>query len=81
MSDEQVPGQISMFDFLQPEKRRPCDYRFRRYIGQRVGLRAKEGVFRITAIFQYYTHVVDDHGKTWIGTPYDIWPVNEEEKE
>ena len=80
MSKGQIPGQMSIFDFIdRPAKRRPCDYRFHRYLGQKVYLRGREGVFRVRAIFQYYTHVVDGHGEPWIGTPYDIWPVNEKE--
>lgn len=76
-----MQGQMSLFDIHpKDEKPRPCDYKFKRYIGQKVrysGNAADQGkcIHVITAFEQYYT-VLDDG--EWIGTPYNIYPVEEE---
>lgn len=64
-----MTGQLSIFD-LPKQKKRPCDYGFQRYIGQRVYTR-KQGIRTIEGIAPYYTYLSGD----LIGTPYDIWPV------
>lgn len=66
-----MDGQLSIFDIKEPE--RPCDYHFKRYIGQKVHTRY-HGVRKITEIFPYYTYLSGG----LVGTPYDIWPVKEE---
>lgn len=73
-------GQLSIFD-LPKEKPRPCDYRWQRYIGQKVGLCC--GVTgKITQIEPYYTIILarDTDGvmREFAGTPTTCWPVEEE---
>lgn len=71
-------GQITIFDIpADPHKRRPCEYSFKRYAGQRVcvgnyGEEPKQG--KITKIEPYYTHVTTDSGKLIVGTPTNTWP-------
>lgn len=70
-------GQMNIFD--TGKAIRPCDYSFKRYIGQRVkfktyGHRISQ-IGRITAIDKYYTFVKLENGKTIIGTPTTIIPV------
>ena len=67
-------GQITIFD--TNEKTRPCDYRFKRYIGQMVRVHGGK-VGRITGIDKYYTYVKIEPGKTVIGTPHDMIPIEE----
>ena len=68
-----VNGQLTMFD--TPEKmERPCDYSFRRYIGQKVRRWRTGEVLRITEIKPYYTYLDDGS----VGTPYDICEIQEE---
>lgn len=69
----EVTGQITMFDM---QTGRPCDYRFTRYIGQRVRRWRTGEIRRITEIFPYYTYLDDGT----VGTPYDICPAEEEGK-
>jgi len=75
MSDE-LYGQMSFFD-LNTEELKGARYTFKRYMGQSV--RHKCGASgKITKIEQYYTTFVDERGKEYIGTPYDLAPLNPE---
>lgn len=72
----QVPGQISIFDVLPKSRpKRPCEYGFARYIGQRVmgwhgyDGRAITGILKITEIKPYYTIAVDENGEEYALTP------------
>ena len=69
-------GQYSLFDY-QSQKHRPCDYRFKRYIGQKVHIRDYIG--EITEIESYYTTIyVEGHGE-FVGTPTTMYPVERED--
>ena len=76
-----MEGQYSIFDcHSKTEKLRPCDYRFRRYIGQKVKFNPyccsiDDKVHTVTGIEQYYT-IVDE---ILVGTPTTIYPVREED--
>ena len=74
MTAAQIKGQLTMFD-IHPadQKLRPCDYRFQRYIGQKVQMRGGH-IGYITDIFPYYTYV-QCGDQNLVGTPYDIAPV------
>lgn len=80
-----IPGQMTIFDMVPRKERRPCDYRFKRYIGQRVRFYRWpgewSGVYRITAIFPYYTYVKNWKGEELVGTPTTIGPVDKSEYE
>lgn len=73
-----INGQLSLYDYLtDQENLRPCDYSFKRYIGQKVGIGyagypTKIGV--ITDIEPYYT-IVDAGDRYMIGTPTNMWPI------
>lgn len=75
-------GQLTIFD--NPDnKKRPCEYSFRRYIGQEVvfitgweklkGMKPK-AYGRIIRIEPYYTFVKTTGGKELVGTPGTIYP-------
>lgn len=72
--------QLNLFD--NDPKGRPCDYRFMRYIGQRVMLtrgagktaRPLEGT--ITNIMPYYTYIKTAEGEL-VGTPTNVTPMEE----
>lgn len=67
-------GQFSIFDL--DDKKRPCDYRFQRYIGQRVELlHGIKGA--IINIQRYYTEVLGDDGRLYAGTPSTCCPEEE----
>lgn len=74
-------GQLSIYDHPEDDNLRPCDYRFRRSIGQRVILGTKwdkeqrRGV--IVDIDRYYTTVKGDDGKLYAGTPTNTRPEKE----
>ena len=73
--DEQLPGQLSVFDLLADEK--PCHYNFQRYIGQEV--RFDDGkIGTITKIEPYYTEIATEDGEQLVGTPTTIGPVKME---
>lgn len=78
---DQIPGQMTIFDFLKPEKRRPCDYRFHRYLGQKVrfnhGRDILPGIYTVKEIEKYYTIVIDEGGRELAGTPTTIFPVDD----
>lgn len=70
-------GQYSIWDY-QSKKKRPCDYRFERYIGQKVWLSITSGKFvgEIVEIEAYYTIVkVKGHYSLYAGTPTTIYPI------
>ena len=71
---EELNGQLSMFDMPEAERKRPCDYSFRRYIGQEVRRWRTGEILRITQIKPYYTYLDDGS----VGTPYDICALQEE---
>jgi len=72
-------GQLSLFDIQTGnEKRKPYEYDFFRYIGQKVELWREGKVGIITKIEPYYTDVLVDD-EEFIGTPTTICPVNKEE--
>lgn len=71
-------GQYTIWDIHDGPKRKPCEYSFPRYIGQKVvfwrdGL---QGV--ITEIGPYYTTVKVGR-EEYAGTPTTIAPVKEDE--
>ena len=69
--------QFSVFDMDIETDPRPCRYNFRRYIGQKV--RTDHGICTITRINgPYYTDIRSEKGERLVGTPYDIWPIEEE---
>lgn len=72
-------GQYSIFD-IQPERKRPCDYPFKRYIGQKVVLYVTSGVYKgvVEEIETYYT-VVKCKGCHMVGTPSTMAPADKEE--
>ena len=69
-----IPGQLTIFD-LSNEPPRPCDYKFKRYIGQpvEVYIHGKPIRAKITGIEKYYTEL--DVG--YVGTPYNLHPVED----
>lgn len=72
-----MEGQLSLYD-LHNEKLRPCDYRFQRWIGQRVGVNATSGKYtgRIVSIEKYYTIIQEDKtGRHIAGTPTNTYPI------
>jgi len=68
-----MTGQLTVFD-LNNGPKRPCDYSFKRYVGQKVHTR-NHGIRTITEIKQYYTYLSGNI----VGTPTTIWPVEDEE--
>ena len=73
-----MDGQYSMFDIHDETKpRRPCEYSFQRYIGQRV--RLSNGITgKIAEINPYYTDVLGEDGNQYVGTPTTTAPIEEE---
>ena len=72
-------GQMSIFDIGRPDgSRKPCDYSFQRYIGQKVvgwhgyNNRASTPALTITKIEPYYTIAVDKKGREYALTPTTI---------
>lgn len=76
-TDEQIEGQLSVFDILENEaKPKPCEYSFKRSIGQRVKLtNGKTG--KITKIEPYYTTVETDDGYICAGSPTTMAPYED----
>lgn len=70
MKRYECKGQLSIFDLEDPQPK-PCQYRFARYIGQKVVLHVTSGKVEgtIKEIEPYYTTVVDKNGQEWVGTP------------
>ena len=76
-----MSAQLNIFDAVN--EGRPCEYRFQRYIGQRVyislggGYTQREIKGTITAIKPYYTYVKTAVGEL-AGTPYNVRPTEDE---
>ena len=73
-----MDGQMTIFDLQKSEKLRPCDYRFQRYFGQRVGVNCTSGkrTGRIVEIEHYYTIIREDRtGQLIAGTPTNTYPL------
>jgi hypothetical protein len=71
-------GQYSLFDYCNdPKDLKPCEYSFKRYIGQKVygdfTASRKEGI--IVKIEQYYTIIDVGGGRLMAGSPHNIWPI------
>ena len=79
MKNEDMTGQYNFYDLDIDQDRRPCRYKFRRYIGQKV--KTLHGVGVITKIEQYYTVFRLEDGRTLCGTPHDLTPLDENERE
>lgn len=72
-------GQLSIFDCINDGK--PCRYRFKRYIGQKVRIMfgAYPGTVKvgtITGIDEYYS-TVKIGGREFVGTPYNLSEVED----
>ena len=84
-TEEANMDQLTLFDidpgFGDGTGGRPCDYRFKRSIGQKVRIMIgpfadqnfKTGV--ITKIEPYFTKVLTAGGREYAGTPYSLSPV------
>lgn len=73
---KQTQGQYSIFDIYPPgHKRKPCEYSFKRYIGQQVKVYCSRGdtIGRIKEIDKYYTIVQTKAGEI-VGTPTNTSP-------
>lgn len=68
-----MEGQYSLFDNAPIRKRKPGEYSFHRYIGQKVSSFGKKHT--IVDIDTYYTFFEDRTG----GTPHDTFPVDPKE--
>lgn len=81
MSKQPCYGQLTMFDYAQ--ERRPCKYKFRRYIGQTVHLIGVMGgdnvIGTVHMIEPYYTIVKTKGGLLMCGTPYNTAPDDKED--
>ena len=74
-----VIKQYTIYDMDIETDRRPCRYRFHRYIGQKVHTN-RHGICTIVGISgAYHTDIRDEKGQLLVGTPYDLWPVEEDE--
>ena len=69
-----MEGQYSLFDNAPIRKRKPGEYSFHRYIGQKVSSFGK--IHTIVGIDTYYTFFEDRTG----GTPHDTLPVDPKER-
>ena len=75
-----VDGQLTIFD-LYVGKKRPCDYRFKRYIGQTVAVHTwhdgmrKVWIGTVKRIEPYYT-IVNIGGEEIVGTPTNTSEVH-----
>lgn len=76
---KQMEGQLSIFDIhLAGRDRKPCEYSFQRFIGQRVMwgyymTDKKPG--NIIEIEPYYTIIRTDNGEILVGTPQSVKPM------
>lgn len=68
-----MEGQYSLFDNAPIRKRKPGEYSFHRYIGQKVSSFGK--THTIVDIDTYYTFFEDRTG----GTPHDTLPIDPKE--
>lgn len=69
-----MQGQYTIEGLAPRKKRRPCEYSFPRYIGQRV---RDNGEHIIAEIKPYYTIYTDG----MVGTPHSMVPADPEERE
>ena len=67
--------QINIFGVAPLKKRKPCEYSFARYEGQRV--RDHHGEHIIAKVEEFYTIYTDGT----VGTPHNMSPVDESERE
>lgn len=73
MAAGQTMNQYTLFDINQ-KKEKPCDYSFKRYIGQKVA--DHRGIHEISEVHEFYTYYTDGT----CGTPHDMYPVDPEER-
>ena len=77
-----MTGQLTVFDIGTEADRRPCRYRFKRYVGQKVRMMfgAYPGIVRVGRIREisdsYYT-IVRIGNRDFVGTPYNLSPADE----
>lgn len=80
-----MTGQLSIFDIHLPKSTKsPCDYDWKRYIGQKVYVCVTSGDYIgvITEIAPYYTTIeVEELDCLLAGTPTTCYPVDEREVE
>lgn len=80
-----MKGQLSLFDIPQEKgKRKPCEYGFKRYLGQKVHISISDGDFigEVIKIESYYTLIkIKDYPHILVGTPTTFGPVNKAEWE
>lgn len=84
MNNQPCVGQLTIFEYYaNREDRRPCDYKFRRYIGQTVhliGVMCGDDVIgKVHMIDPYYTIVKLKGGLLMCGTPYNTAPDDKED--
>lgn len=79
-------GQIELWDYLGIDKRafgvklKPWEYRWKRYIGQKLvlGTGCDEGkIVTITGIEDYYTFAVNEDGEEYALTNTTCYPLEE----
>lgn len=80
-----MKGQLSLFDIPQEKgKRKPCEYGFKRYLGQKVHISISDGDFigEVIKIESYYTLIkIKGYPHILVGTPTTFGPVNKAEWE
>lgn len=80
-----MKGQLSLFDIPQEKgKRKPCEYGFKRYLGQKVHISISDGDFigEVIKIEPYYTLIkIKGYPHILVGTPTTFGPVNKAEWE
>lgn len=77
-----MDGQYTIFSYQEtPKKLRPCDYKFKRYLGQHVDVFFYPRVIHgtITEIKPYYTYILGDDGELYAGTPINTIPAERED--
>ena len=74
MKNKPLEGQISIFDLSDETKRKPCEYKFQRYIGQSVRDIWWGRIGKIIAIDSYYTDVECTDGEVYAWTPTNTVP-------
>ena len=75
-----MEGQLSLFD-IHRGPRKPCEYGFKRYIGQKVHMNITEGhvIGKVVKIEPYYTIIEVEGMGQLAGTPTTFGPENKEE--
>lgn len=66
--------QFSIYDVVV-DRSRPCAYRFKRYIGQRLQFWRSGITGTVKAIKPYYTYIETDDGVLLVGSPYELAEV------